>query len=124
MAVTADYDAQTAVERELVLRLASLLWRLRRGKLTKSGKRLSMVCTEKPPPIYSALPPTIDRKFRARPIAMTRAHVDDGSEGRKVYDDVVIGVAQALDELQWRPTVLNIRCGFVQSRGIGVRIFF
>jgi hypothetical protein len=31
MAVTADYDVQTAVERELVLRLASLLWRLRRA---------------------------------------------------------------------------------------------
>src|SRR5262249_53397794 len=30
-AITADYDAQTAVERELVLRLASLLWRLRRA---------------------------------------------------------------------------------------------
>jgi hypothetical protein len=30
-AVIADYDAQTAVERELVLRLASLLWRLRRS---------------------------------------------------------------------------------------------
>src|SRR5271170_4100949 len=29
-AITADYDARTAVERELVLRLASLLWRLRR----------------------------------------------------------------------------------------------
>jgi hypothetical protein len=29
-ALIADYDAQTAVERELVLRLASLLWRLRR----------------------------------------------------------------------------------------------
>jgi hypothetical protein len=29
-AVIADYDADTAVERELVLRLASLLWRLRR----------------------------------------------------------------------------------------------
>ena len=29
MAVTADYDAQSAVERELVLRLASLLWPLR-----------------------------------------------------------------------------------------------
>jgi hypothetical protein len=26
-AITADYDAQSAVERELVLRLASLLWR-------------------------------------------------------------------------------------------------
>jgi hypothetical protein len=30
-AVTADYDAETAVERELVLRLASLLWRIRRA---------------------------------------------------------------------------------------------
>jgi hypothetical protein len=29
-AIIADYDAVTAVERELVLRLASLLWRLRR----------------------------------------------------------------------------------------------
>ena len=30
-AIIADYDARTAVERELVLRLASLLWRLRRA---------------------------------------------------------------------------------------------
>jgi hypothetical protein len=30
-AVIADYDAETAVERELVLRLASMLWRLRRA---------------------------------------------------------------------------------------------
>jgi hypothetical protein len=29
-AIIADYDAETATERELVLRLASLLWRLRR----------------------------------------------------------------------------------------------
>jgi hypothetical protein len=29
-AIIADYDAETAVERELVLHLASLLWRLRR----------------------------------------------------------------------------------------------
>jgi len=29
-AIIADYDVETAVERELVLRLASLLWRLRR----------------------------------------------------------------------------------------------
>src|SRR5262245_6456637 len=29
--VIADYDAQSAVERELVLRLASVLWRLRRA---------------------------------------------------------------------------------------------
>ena len=30
-AIIADYDAQSVVERELVLRLASLLWRLRRA---------------------------------------------------------------------------------------------
>ncbi|MGA2999385.1 hypothetical protein [Bradyrhizobium sp.] len=36
MAVTADY-ACTAVERELVLRLASLIWRLRRATATESG---------------------------------------------------------------------------------------
>jgi hypothetical protein len=29
-AIIADYDAETGIERELVLRLASLLWRLRR----------------------------------------------------------------------------------------------
>jgi hypothetical protein len=37
MAVTADYDPRTAVERELVLRLASLLWRLRRATAIESG---------------------------------------------------------------------------------------
>ena len=37
MAVTADFDATSAVERELVLRLASLLWRLRRATAIESG---------------------------------------------------------------------------------------
>jgi hypothetical protein len=37
MAVTADFDAQSAVERELVLRLASLLWRLRRVTAIETG---------------------------------------------------------------------------------------
>jgi hypothetical protein len=36
-AVIADYDAQSAVERELVLRLASLLWRLRRTTTMETG---------------------------------------------------------------------------------------
>jgi len=35
--IIADYDAQSAVERELVLRLASLLWRLRRATTTETG---------------------------------------------------------------------------------------
>jgi hypothetical protein len=36
-AVTADYDSETAVERELVLRLTSLLWRLRRATSIETG---------------------------------------------------------------------------------------
>src|SRR5438552_11359672 len=36
-AITADYDAQSAVQRELVLRLASLLWRLRRATTMETG---------------------------------------------------------------------------------------
>jgi hypothetical protein len=36
-AVIADYDAQSAVERELVLRLASLLWRIRRATTVETG---------------------------------------------------------------------------------------
>src|SRR3989440_13070216 len=35
--VIADYDAQSAVERELVLRLASLLWRIRRATTMETG---------------------------------------------------------------------------------------
>src|ERR1700739_3019446 len=37
LAVAAGFDAQTAVERELVLRLASLLWRLRRATALVTG---------------------------------------------------------------------------------------
>ena len=36
-AIIADYDAQSAVERELVLRLGSLLWRLRRATTMETG---------------------------------------------------------------------------------------
>jgi hypothetical protein len=36
-AVIADYDAQSAVERELALRLASLLWRIRRATTMETG---------------------------------------------------------------------------------------
>ena len=37
MSVTADYEPDSAVERELVLRLASLLWRLRRATSIETG---------------------------------------------------------------------------------------
>ena len=37
LAITSDYDVRTAVERELVLRLVSLLWRLRRATAIETG---------------------------------------------------------------------------------------
>src|SRR5689334_21362339 len=37
MSVASDYDAQSAIERELVLRLASALWRLRRATAIETG---------------------------------------------------------------------------------------
>ena len=53
--VIADYDAQSAVERELVLRLASVLWRLRRATgietslfqttIKQSGQSEALTCS-------------------------------------------------------------------------------
>jgi hypothetical protein len=46
-AVIADYDAETAVERELVLRLASVLWRLRRATAIETAL-FEVVMTDEP----------------------------------------------------------------------------
>src|SRR4029079_19715489 len=56
-AVTTGYDAETAVERELVLRLASLLWRLRRATSVETGL-LQIQCemSAAPDPELSKLP--------------------------------------------------------------------
>ena len=42
-AIIADYGAETAVERELVLRLASLLWRVRRATAIETNAALTHV---------------------------------------------------------------------------------
>ena len=70
-AVIADYDAQTAVERELVLRLASVLWRLRRAIGIESGIFESVAKNDDPQTnpatdriyIVTAIPP---REIRAQ----------------------------------------------------------
>jgi hypothetical protein len=51
-AVIADYDADTAVQRELALRLASILWRLRRSTGIESALFEAMA-GERPSPISS-----------------------------------------------------------------------
>src|SRR5258705_9406162 len=76
-AIIADYDAETAVERELVLRLASLLWRLRRATsietdllrmqaeiLRKRRQRQERGQLERPQTMQlSALEPSIQPRF-------------------------------------------------------------
>jgi hypothetical protein len=37
ISITSAFDAQTSVERELVLRLASVMWRLRRSTTIETG---------------------------------------------------------------------------------------
>ncbi len=51
-AVIADYDADTAVQRELVLRLASILWRLRRSTAIESALFEAMAA-DRPSPATS-----------------------------------------------------------------------
>jgi hypothetical protein len=56
-AVTTAYDAETAVERELVLRLASLLWRLRRATSVETGLlQIQCEASTAPDPAPSRLP--------------------------------------------------------------------
>ena len=66
-AVIADYDAQTAVERELVLRLASVLWRLRRAIGIESGIFESVaegsVKDDDPPSGAGQVRPAVDRLY-------------------------------------------------------------
>ena len=66
-AVTTAYDAETAVERELVLRLASLLWRLRRATSVETGL-LEMQCeaSTEPDPALPGLRGDRNLPVRAR----------------------------------------------------------
>ena len=57
-AVTLDYDARTAVQRELVLRLASLLWRMRDAEM------------------HTRLTTTPSRNHRASPIVFSSEQLD------------------------------------------------
>jgi hypothetical protein len=70
-AIIADYDAQSAVERELVLRLAGLLWRLRRATTMEtglfeiqadhlSGFRQTRQAQAGPTPVPKSVEPTVD----------------------------------------------------------------
>jgi hypothetical protein len=64
LAVTSDYEARTAVERELVLRLASLLWRLRRSTAIETALFAAFSSVESATDEHQALPPFLQRLFK------------------------------------------------------------
>src|ERR1700716_1815406 len=69
-AVIADYDAETAVERELVLRLASLLWRIRRATSIETDlmRFQAEILHKRRHPDSSGRPPKLPyRVLQARP---------------------------------------------------------
>jgi len=102
--IIADYDARTAVERELVLRLASLLWRIRRAtgietdllriqaeilrERTQTAQQHNEPEQRPPNPIYRALRAVIPPRW-AR----------DGSGGSDETQDESNGVP----DLDWLP---------------------
>ena len=59
-AVIADYDAESAVERELVLRLASVLWRLRRATSIETAMFDSMTAEPGTVEHGSSRPPLVE----------------------------------------------------------------
>ena len=82
-AVTTAYDAETAVESELVLRLASLLWRLRRATSVETGL-LQIQCeasTASDPALPGEVCEVIEIPVRAR-FECTRACALLSSSGR------------------------------------------
>src|SRR3974377_1942158 len=81
-AVIADYDAQTTVERELVLRLASVLWRLRRAIGIESGIFESVaeerVKEDDPLSGGAQANPATDRLHVVGTVPMRDAHAQEG----------------------------------------------
>jgi hypothetical protein len=118
-AVTADYDAQSTVERELVLRLASLLWRLRRATTMETGlfeiqaERLRDYRQNR-----QMLPDSLD-------VVQTPFRRPESSHGVKC-DSLAIGFARCFLRLANLPTFALDRLGRYESnlwRQVG-RILF
>src|SRR6267154_1619793 len=84
-AVIADYDAETAVARELVLRLASLLWRLRRATAIETdlfeiqAEVLRERCVNVPSGQRQGPHGTIFRAFEGDVQTATFKHPENGS---------------------------------------------
>jgi hypothetical protein len=109
--IIADYDTRTAVERELVLRLASLLWRIRRAtgietdlvRLQAEILRERAQAVEQDGEPESPPPNPIYRAFRAV-IPPRRAQVGNGSVDEPRDDTNEVSAVDTLAENTADPT--------------------
>lgn len=85
-AVISNYDAETAVERELCLRLASLLWRLRRATSIETGLFQIQGEIEHEPEEAQLPGPFYDRTVIA--VQTSRAACNEDEVGRHALDDI------------------------------------
>jgi hypothetical protein len=95
LTVTADYDAATAVERELVLRLASLLWRLRRATAIESG--LFKMQAKQLLDFQQRRRAREDRQENIQPIYPDAIITDDASRSDDPYDNLTRSYLQLAD---------------------------
>ena len=93
--VVADCDAQTAVERELVLRLASVLWRLRRAIGIESGifESVTEESTKEDDPQPGGAPAT-DRLYVVTAVPPRDARVQQDVPLKTAIADRFLGLAE------------------------------
>jgi hypothetical protein len=101
MSVTADYDAQSAVERELVLRLASLLWRLRRATAIESGlfkiQAKHLLQFRQRRQVHQECHGIIDPVYRNALATEEDIHQDDSGTRRSTLDPSPLSTAEPAD---------------------------
>jgi hypothetical protein len=107
LAVTSNYDAETAVERELVLRLASLLWRLRRATSIETG--LFHIQREQPPS------PSEERSLLAV-LGSSHPATEITSNENSRYDSGRKAVQEASDDCETTPALMTCAVGFDIAR--------
>src|SRR5450756_2273927 len=111
--VIADYDAETAVERELVLRLASVLWRLRRATGIETAIFESV--TAEPGTLeHGSSRPTLveaaDLSDRNQ-IHLLATRQSDAAAGKELSFDVKKDIADGFLRLAALPTFALVRGG-------------
>jgi hypothetical protein len=105
-AVISDYDAESAVERELVLRLASVLWRLRRATGIETALFESATedsCKHERRPSCENLGGAADFAERNRP-SLRAVQESDATEGNALSSNAKKGIADCFLHLADLPT--------------------